>query len=316
MPGSVTAVILSMDASGQRFMSHMDEIEAFLARKMIPPNLRKRIRAYMHLRYTAATASVNNEGSADAPATPRMYDENYIVGELSIGIKKDLQAFLAGDLIQKLPFMVGLNFSPPVMGCLARLLVPEMTMNDEVILSQGDPPQYILFVGNGSVRILRDNKELKQFADGSYFGEIPFVIESVIKQPLEVRVTSSVCNVYTLSATCVAELFDAFSEVRELMRLVAVQRLSKLRMQEVSQPKFLKKQQSEREILGKKFDRFLSQENLKGMVRHSGEGPANYPESPSSSKHMKIPDETPCSPDEVELTLMKLNASCAHSSYF
>ena len=49
-------MLLSLDSSGQKYVSHMDEVEAFMSRREVPPELRHRIRSYMRFRYPPVSA--------------------------------------------------------------------------------------------------------------------------------------------------------------------------------------------------------------------------------------------------------------------
>ena len=106
--GSITTVMLSLDSSGQRFSSHMDEVEAFTSRRNVSPDLRERIRTYMKLRYRHTAAGMTEE-ELEGQQACRMFNEDQIVGELSVGIRRELQVNLTNDTLIKTPFFSDLK---------------------------------------------------------------------------------------------------------------------------------------------------------------------------------------------------------------
>jgi len=229
--GSITAVLLSLDSSGQKYVSHMDEVEAFMTRREVPPELRHRIRSYMKLRYTGQEEREDDDGDDGPKKVPRMYSEEGIIDELSVGIKRDLHLHLTQGLIQKLPFLSGMDLPPTVSTFLSSVLQWQLAIANDVVMEQEDPPEKICFIQSGNVVLVRDAARLTELSDGSYFGELPFTHKETIKlQPMSAVVEKKVCEYHILSAAHVIELFHHFPEVEDVMRLVATQRVTRLEL--------------------------------------------------------------------------------------
>ena len=266
--GSITAVLLSLDSSGQKYVSHMDEVEAFMMRREVPPELRQRIRGYMKLRYTGQEEREEDDADDGPKRVPRMYSEEGIINELSVGIKRDLNFHLTSvrrvtsspprlpsfratsphaasphaasshttsplmppqGLIQKLPFLSGMDLPPTVSTFMASVLVWQLAMPNDVVMEQEDPPEKICFIQTGNVVLIRDSQKLTELSDGSYFGELPFTHKDTIRlQPMSAVVEKRVCEYHVLNKADVLEFFHHFPEVEDVMRLVASQRVERL----------------------------------------------------------------------------------------
>jgi len=234
--GSITAVLLSFDSSGQRYVSHMDEVEAFLDRREVPSDLRMRIRNYMRLRYTGIDENQQPDRDhynvAEANHAPRMFSERNIISELSVGIQRDLNSYLKHELIEKIPFLSGLDLPVSVGTWMSQVMEWQLAGKDDHVMIQDDPPEAIFFIQNGFVSILRDDVGRTRLGDGSYFGELPFCFETIELQPLGALVETQLCEMHTMSADNVHKLFTFYPDVEELMRLVASQRLKKLQLED------------------------------------------------------------------------------------
>ena len=109
---------------------------------------------------------------------------------------------------------------------MAPFLSPLSIGEGEAVLEKNEPALEMYFVESGCVRLIRDGP-VAALEAGSYFGEIPFVFESVPLQPFG-AVACEMCDLWVLPRAAFERLGVVFPELPRIVRLVARQRLERM----------------------------------------------------------------------------------------
>ena len=88
----------------------------------------------------------------------------------------------------------------------------------EVVLDRDEPPNELYFIDAGAVGLFRDGECVASLEAGSYFGELPFVFETVVLQPFA-AVAAGPAALWLLRREDFEALAQLFPELPRIMRL-------------------------------------------------------------------------------------------------
>ncbi len=168
--GNVSSLLANMDISKANYRKKMEEINAFLKYKEIPPTLQDRVRSYYDHLWE------NQRG----------YDESTLLKDLPFSLKTDIALCLCKDILEKVPLFQGA--SQQLIRELAKKLKAIYATPGDYIIRKGEPGDSMYFISRGQVEVVSDSGEmaLATLTDGHFFGEMS-LLEEGLKRTANIR---------------------------------------------------------------------------------------------------------------------------------
>ena len=208
--GIMSALMLSLDRSGEMYEERMDNWQEYFKYCRMPKSLRQRITDYLKQRYD----------------TRKMFDEQSLLEGLPPSLRTDVQMFLCEELVSHVPIFKACRV------VVIRALVSEMTREvlspGDYVFFSGEPADNLYFILSGRIQIESDDGSvLTVLSTGSYFGEFALLAyyrgDQTTHRMANAR-TLTYCDIYALSSQSFKRVADRFPEVVRLLEATAQMR--------------------------------------------------------------------------------------------
>lgn len=203
--GNISTLLVNTDEAKARYVSKIEELNAFFTDKCLPYQLREKIRDYYNHLWQSSLG----------------HDENQILSDLPPTLRTEVALFLNRDIIQMVPLFR--NAHEDFIRELASQLRPALFMPDDYIIHKGETGDQMYFISRGTAELLDDEGHpMATFTDGSFFGEMALILS----QPRAANIRAvTYCDVYILRKNTFEKLLDKFPDFRaEINKTLEVRR--------------------------------------------------------------------------------------------
>lgn len=146
---------------------------------------------------------------------------------LSPQLRRDVAYFQTERLIDSVPLLNGTLVRRSIRGVVATKLEPLLCLRGEIILESDHPPSAMFFIDTGVVGLVHRHEHVASLDSGSYFGEMPLVIERVVFEPFR-SCAHETAQLFGLSVRHFEELVHLYPELPKIMLLIATQRIHRM----------------------------------------------------------------------------------------
>lgn len=199
--GTVSALLQGMDQADARFKEKLDLIKNYMQFRRIDSQLQNDIRGF----YTQLQRS-------------KRHTDDDVIGDLEIGIKRDISRDLLKDLVSKVPLFhqCGEMFVEEICIYLKHTLL----LKNYYIFRKGEIGKEMYFIGSGSVQVVNDDGTVvfATIGKGSFFGEIALTSPDA-RRTASIR-AAELCELYVLYKTDFENVVNKYSEAKEAIRSV------------------------------------------------------------------------------------------------
>lgn len=177
--GNVASLLANLDVERARQAEKMQQVQAFLQSRQLPPELAERIRSfYGHLFETRALG----------------IDER-VLDDLPRSLRTEVALHLNRDLLTKVPLFQ--DAEPNLISDLALALRPEVHPPGSVVIEKGRVGDRMYFVATGELHVVDDNHALvATLREGDFFGEMALLRSQRRSASI---LAASYCHLYMLS---------------------------------------------------------------------------------------------------------------------
>ncbi|XP_067878864.1 potassium/sodium hyperpolarization-activated cyclic nucleotide-gated channel 4-like [Heterodontus francisci] len=204
--GHATALIQSLDSSRRQYQEKYKQVEQYMSFHKLPAEMRQRIHEYYEHRYQG-----------------KMFDEENILGELSIPLREEIVNFNCRNLVATMPLFA--NADPNFVTAMLTKLRFEVFQPADYIVREGTVGKKMYFIQHGVVSILTKGSKETKLSDGSYFGEICLLTHG--RRTASVR-ADTYCRLYSLSVDHFNEVLEEYPMMRRAFETVAMDRLNRI----------------------------------------------------------------------------------------
>ena len=190
--GNISTLLVNTDEAKARYVSKIEELNAFFNDKSLPFELQERIRDYYNHLWQSSLGQ----------------DESRILNDLPPTLRTEVALFLNRDIIQKVPLFR--EADDEFIRELASELRPALFMPGDLIIHKGEQGDRMYFISRGSAELLDDEGHpMATFSDGSFFGEMALVTS----QPRTASIRAmTYCDVYVLRKNSFDALLEHFPD--------------------------------------------------------------------------------------------------------
>jgi len=156
--GTISSFTFNLDPSGKLFKQKMDEVGEYMEYKKLGENIKDRVRRHYELKFGG-----------------KYFDEDLILSELNMSLRKDIAIHNCRDLIAKVPFLTrnaGDGRDENFTRSIAAKLFPEYYIAGDRIIEQEQIGNEMYFLASGTVDIEVNGNAVGILKEGSFFGEV------------------------------------------------------------------------------------------------------------------------------------------------
>ena len=203
--GNIASVLAKIDVASAQHMERLEQINAFLKYRSIPPALSDRILSYYNYIWESRMG----------------YDETVVIQDLPPALKTDVSLYLNRDIIQKVPLFKGASDS--LIREIVLELKPFVAMPGDYIFRKGEVGTSMYFISLGTVDVVTedDGPVLATLTEGSFFGEIALLMST--PRTASIR-AASYSDMYTLDKEKFDRILEKYPEFAQTIREMARQR--------------------------------------------------------------------------------------------
>lgn len=176
--GNVSSLIVNRDVAKARFLKKMEEVNAFLQAKQLPPAIQERVRDYYYYLWTTRKSLATGSLLEEMPHT----------------LSLDILLHLNRGILEKVPLFQ--NADETFIREVVQRLEPMAFLPGDYIIRQGEYGDCMYFLNSGQVEVLVNHHPIAQLGAGSPFGETALLQGE--KRMASVR-TLSYCEAYRLA---------------------------------------------------------------------------------------------------------------------
>ncbi|GBG67934.1 hypothetical protein CBR_g1053 [Chara braunii] len=157
--GNMQTYLLSLTRKLEEMRVHRRDIDQWLRHRQLPKELQDRVRRFEHFSWSAT----------------RGVDEEERIRELPPELRRDIKRHLCLDLVRKVPLFNGMD--EQLLDAICVLLRPTIFIQDSVVIHEGDPVKFMLFIIRGVLESSTTNGGRTGFLNtglvqaGSFCGE-------------------------------------------------------------------------------------------------------------------------------------------------
>eukprot|EP00762_Andalucia_godoyi_P000708 ANDGO_05438.mRNA.1 Cyclic nucleotide-gated cation channel len=209
--GVVSELLENLDPMSNFFRQKIDKLHAFFMFRKISSQISMRILTYY--RYLWSMNSTD-------------YSEETILGDMPVALRRDIESYLFGSLVSKVPFFKTADpiFIERVVSTLKRVFF----LPESFVVIKGTVGREMYFLYKGTVDVVNEDGTVifATLNEGSFFGELSIVFEQ--KRSASIR-AKTMCEVYVLSKADFEATLAEFPERREEIAKVGQERLKELK---------------------------------------------------------------------------------------
>ena len=207
---SVITLLMGLTEHQRRLMSQHDQLNRYILKMNVPPDLRTKLREYF----------VHYQNAFDS------FNEASMLRMLSPGLRASLISLANAPLLRKVSFFA--DADEACVNEMAMLLVPNLFVPDEVILIKGNLGEDMYVIKNGMVRVYLEytterKQELATLGPATVFGE-----GALLKGKSALRaatvVAASYSLIYALHVDAMNSILRRYPGVKAKIEEVAVER--------------------------------------------------------------------------------------------
>jgi len=217
---NISSILLSMNIASRVYQDKIQQVNEYMRSKHLPPNLRDRVREFYQLQF----------------AEGKLFDEEIILKELTPSIRKDILRYNARELLDVVPL---LSASPKGLTlALAECLTPIVAFEGEVVCHEDTTGTDMWFIYSGIMHVMskytsEEEAVVVVIGDGCYFGEVSLLLNR--KRCASIR-AKTVSVLYSMSKGSLMNILDDYRNVKDHMRMVAIERVRRLEMLDPTRP--------------------------------------------------------------------------------
>jgi hypothetical protein len=202
--GTVAGILAKRDHAKGQYFSNLDQLNAFVQYREIPPSLQKRIRDYFSYIWKKRLG----------------YDEKTFLASLPQGLASEVSLHLKCEILDKIPLFKGVDSS--FIEEVALNLKLDVFTPGEFIFKKGQKGSSMYFVIKGKLEVLsEDGSYINRLSDGDFFGEIALLTD----QPRMASVRAiTYCDLYILEKNVINMLMQKYPEIGNHMKEVGLHR--------------------------------------------------------------------------------------------
>ncbi len=202
--GNVASMLAKRDPSKAQYFEQIDQLNAFLKYRSLPPETRRRIQDYY--------AHIWQERMG--------YDESTFVASLPGGLRREVQVHLKQEILRRIPIFAKLPMD--FIEAVALSLKPDIYVPGDFICRLGEEGDRMYFIIKGELEVIKaDGSIVGILRDGDFFGEVALFKQ----QPRNASVRANdYSDVYALDRSAFSVLLSQHPDVAEQLRTVADRR--------------------------------------------------------------------------------------------
>lgn len=193
----------------RRLLSQKDQLNRYMSTMAVPKELRQKLREYF----------VHYQNAADA------FNEGAVLSMLSPGLRSSLCSLANAPLLRKVSFFKEID--EDCMSEMAQLLVPNLFVPDELIITKGHYGEEMYVIKSGQVLVFLDMAEsvqhLATLGSGQFFGEGALLKGKSARRAANVSAISY-SLIYSLHVDEMGKLLPRYPKVRARIEAVATER--------------------------------------------------------------------------------------------
>lgn len=196
--GTVGSLIERLDASNSEFNQRMDEIEAFMNYRKLPPHLRQQIRDYfVHLWQSR-----------------RSLKEEKVLEDLPVHLQTEVAMSLNSDVIKKVPFFQ--NVDKQFINSIVVKLKPKLALPNVYIVRKGQIGKEMFFINKGEVEVVSEDGKIvfATLGAGNVFGEIALVYNT--RRTASIR-AKSYCDLFIMTKDDFNTVLKSYPQQAEII---------------------------------------------------------------------------------------------------
>lgn len=203
--GTVAGILAKRDPAKAQYFSNLDQLNAFVQYREIPPSLQKRIRDYFSYIWKKRLG----------------FDETTFLSSLPQGLASEVSLHLKCEILDKIPLFKGVDNS--FIEEVALNLKMDVFTPGEFIFKKGQKGSTMYFVIKGKLEVLSANGSyINMLSDGDFFGEIALLTD----QPRMASVRAiTYCDLYILEKNVFDTLLQKYPVIGNHMKEIGLQRL-------------------------------------------------------------------------------------------
>lgn len=203
--GHIAGILAKRDPVKNQYLSHLEQLSAFVRYREIPPGLQKRIRDYYAYIWKKRLG----------------FDETTFLSGLPRGLASEVSLHLKREILEKIPLFK--NVDSRFVEEVALNLKPDVYTPGEFIFKEGRPARRMYLIVKGRVEVLRKGGTVvNTLGDGDFFGEIALFSDQT--RTAGVRAVTY-CDLYILEKEVFQYLLEQFPDIGRQLQETARQRL-------------------------------------------------------------------------------------------
>lgn len=212
--GAISSFTFGLDPSGRLYKERLESVNEYISYKKLSPSIKERVKQYYELKFRG-----------------KYFDENMILDELNLSLRKDIAMHNCRDLIAKVPFLQRTqndgrdeNFKRSI----ASALQPVYFIHGDRILEEGQIGQEMYFIDVGVVDIQVGGKIVGNLKEGSFFGEVA-LLGQVPRTATILAQTD--CVLYLFHRLDLLEILKDYDDMRLQLERVYEERMEKVKLE-------------------------------------------------------------------------------------
>ena len=212
---SLTSFLADSDASAKQYASQLDMLNQYMKHRMLPPDLRIKMRSYLELSFP----------------NKRAFNEESIMQSLNLPLRKEVAWHKCRVVLQRLPLYDSYASSTETSGmmtALALALQRQVFVAGDYILREGEHGSDMFFVASGEVAVVTGppgrHTEVTRLREGAFFGEMALLEHS--ERHLASVLVVSFCDAFWMTRQRYQRLVRDYPTVKEYLESIARLRLA------------------------------------------------------------------------------------------
>ena len=212
---SLTSFLADSDASAKAYSSQLDMLNQYMKHRLLPPNLRIKMRNYLELSFP----------------NKRAFNEELIMNSLNLPLRKEVAWHKCKVVLSRLPLYDSYSSSTETSGmmtALALALQRQVFVAGDYILREGEHGSDMYFVASGEVAVVTGppgrHTEVTRLREGAFFGEMALLENS--ERHLASVLVISFCDAFWMTRQRYQRLVRDYPSVREYLESIARLRLA------------------------------------------------------------------------------------------
>lgn len=161
LAGVMSTILMGMRGNEQESQNKLRALRQWMVDKKMDKAMQQRISLYFNQLWSARA----------------MFDESAVLAEMPPSMSAEVSTYIYGMFLKTIPLFRGLGDEIIFQLCLA--VKPMLALKTQSIMEEGQPGTEMYLLMHGEVEVSQNGECLGFLSEGSFFGEIPVLTESV-----------------------------------------------------------------------------------------------------------------------------------------